>query len=153
MQMQRFSILLLAIFLIAGCSKEQVDGQSENGSTTTTTDGNAQMPKQDISDKTLTGIDGHISLYIDKLATAKNNYEAQGSDETKANLVNAYIAFGDYMTYESPVSPRKGKYRRALLEYRHALELDPDNEKVLTEIKQIEDIYASMGRPIPEDEL
>jgi hypothetical protein len=56
------------------------------------------------------------------------------------------------MTYESPVSPRQGKYHRALIEYRHATQLDPHNQKALKEIQQIEDIYRSMGRPIPRDD-
>ena len=53
--------------------------------------------------------------------------------------------------YEAHVKEKRcpAKVCRALIEYRHALELDPDNEKAQIEIAQIEDIYRSMNRPIP----
>ena len=48
----------------------------------------------------------------------------------------------------------KVKYRAALDDYRKALEADPKNEDAIKNKKMIEDIYTSMGRPIPgaEDE-
>jgi hypothetical protein len=43
----------------------------------------------------------------------------------------------------------KVKYRAALDDYRKALEADPKNEDAAKNKKMIEDIYTSMGRPIP----
>ena len=45
--------------------------------------------------------------------------------------------------------PPKKKYRPALRRYRRVLELDPSNKEAAANKKQIEDIYESMGMPIP----
>ena len=146
--MHRLSLLLVALLLTTACGNKNEEPQMQD-------DAGAQMeqsdaPQQDISNEALTEIDPQIQMYIGKVNEARQAYDENPDAKTKEALENAYIAFGDYMTYESPVSPRKGKYRRALVEYRHALALDPDNEKVKREIQQIEEIYRSMGRPIPQ---
>ncbi len=49
----------------------------------------------------------------------------------------------------SPLLGAKVKYPRALRLYREALKLDPNNKEAKANKKMIEDIYRSMGRPIP----
>lgn len=46
--------------------------------------------------------------------------------------------------------PPKQKYSGALHLYREALTYDPKNKEALDNKKMIEDIYKSMGRPIPK---
>ncbi|HYG79585.1 MAG TPA: hypothetical protein VD861_04315, partial [Pyrinomonadaceae bacterium] len=41
-------------------------------------------------------------------------------------------------------------YKFALRDFRRALKYDPANREALAKKQQIEDIYKSMGRPIPE---
>ncbi len=150
--MNKLTILACAVALsAAGCDttnkqaaeQAQQQGMPQSGVS-------AQPPaKQDISTEALAKIDPEVTSYDAAVQKAKTAYDAAQNAATKAALLDAYIRFADYMTYESPVSPRQGKYHRALVEYRHALVLDAGNEKVLKEIAQIEDIYRSMGRPIP----
>ncbi|MBK7159329.1 MAG: hypothetical protein IPH77_12425 [Ignavibacteria bacterium] len=45
--------------------------------------------------------------------------------------------------------PPKEKYKPALQRYRRILELDPCNKEAAANKKQIEEIYQSMGKPIP----
>jgi hypothetical protein len=45
--------------------------------------------------------------------------------------------------------PSKKKYRPALARYRRVLELDPSNKEAKENKEQIEEIYESMGMPIP----
>jgi hypothetical protein len=106
---------------------------------------------QNITLPALEKIDPAIARYSDAVAAARRAHTARPTEATKAALLKSLMAFGDYLQYDSPVSPRQGKYRRALLEYRRALLLDPQNAKVKREIAQITDIYASMNRPIPSD--
>lgn len=47
------------------------------------------------------------------------------------------------------LAPRE-KYPKSLGMFRDALEIDPNNALAKDSIKLIEDIYASMGRPVPE---
>jgi hypothetical protein len=140
-----FSLTLLLV--VVSCSNRQDDDSA--GQTDAMTQNGTE---RDISTATLVGIDPEIQRYDDVVRDARMQYEQEAGDDQRQALLHAYVEFGDYMQYESPVSPRQGKYHRALVEYRHALALDPTNEKVLGEIAQIEDIYRSMGRPIPGEE-
>ena len=148
--MNKLLFLLSFALILNACGNKEAETESTDDPHQMTQQAPAPA-KQDITDETLIEIDPQIQLFVDKVGEIKAKYDENQNDESKAALVKAYIAFGDYMTYESPVSPRKGKYRRALTEYRHALALDPGNEKVQSEIQQIEEIYRSMGRPIPSD--
>jgi tetratricopeptide (TPR) repeat protein len=49
-----------------------------------------------------------------------------------------------------PAVPPREKYPQALKMFREALQLDPNNALAKDGIKLIEDIYKSMGRPVPE---
>lgn len=137
-------ILLSTVFLLSACGQKQdtpPDKSAEQPSAVAT----QAAPARDISTAALVKIDEDIQKYSDAVDAAKSKGD-------KVKLLQAYVAFGDYMQYESSVSPREGKYHRALIEYRNAMELDPGNQKIVSEITQIEDIYRSMGRPIPGQE-
>ncbi len=47
------------------------------------------------------------------------------------------------------LAPRE-KYPQALVMFRDALQIDPNNALAKDSITLIEDIYTSMGRPVPE---
>lgn len=108
--------------------------------------------KRDVSIPTMVKLDPEIQKYDDDVRSARKKYEASQSPAAMKKLAEVLIAFGDYMTYESPVSPRQGKYHLALVQYYAALKLDPENTKAKSEIEQIESIYRDMGRPVPSVE-
>lgn len=148
--MNKTLVFLFTAALLAACQpkpSEETTGQAKPAA-----GAEQAAPKRDVSTATLVKIDEDIQPFADAVDAAKKSYDSDTSPANKEKLLNAYVAFGDYMQYESGVSPRQGKYHRALIEYRHALELSPGNEKILGEIAQIEDIYRSMNRPIPGEE-
>lgn len=148
--MNKTLLFLFAAALLTACQpkpSEETTGQPQPAA-----GAEQAAPKRDVSTATLVKIDEDIQPFADAVDAAKKSYDSDENPANKEKLLNAYVAFGDYMQYESGVSPRQGKYHRALIEYRHALELSPGNEKILGEIAQIEDIYRSMGRPIPGEE-
>lgn len=49
-----------------------------------------------------------------------------------------------------PALPPKEKYPTALGMFRDALKIDPDNALAQQSITLIEDVYRSMGRPVPQ---
>ncbi|MDZ4800588.1 MAG: hypothetical protein SGI92_20720 [Bryobacteraceae bacterium] len=71
------------------------------------------------------------------------------SPEVKKALVDAYLGKGDTLMND-PALPPRTKYPGALKAYRTVLTYDAANAKAKTSIKTIEDIYKSMGRPIPQ---
>lgn len=71
----------------------------------------------------------------------------------KKALAAAYADRG-YARMTDDAAGARVKYRAALEDFRRSLELDPANAKSLENKKMIEDIYRSMGRPVPgEDPL
>jgi tetratricopeptide (TPR) repeat protein len=68
----------------------------------------------------------------------------------KKELAAAYADRGFAQMNDPGASPRV-KYRAALKDYRQALKLDPNNGKAKFNAKLIEDIYRSMGRPVPTE--
>jgi tetratricopeptide (TPR) repeat protein len=67
----------------------------------------------------------------------------------KKSLIGAYMAKGDFFMFKAQVPPFR-KYPEALRSYRKVTEMDPANAKAKENIKTIEDIYKSMGRPVPQ---
>ena len=77
-------------------------------------------------------------------------YKAKPKDaKLKKSLAEAYYKAGHTAEYSEKLGPRV-KYRDALKNYRLALSVDPTHVEAAKEKKQIEDIYKSMGRPVPK---
>jgi hypothetical protein len=71
------------------------------------------------------------------------------SAEAKKAFVDAYLGKGDSMMYNEALPPRV-KYPGALKAYRSVLTYDAANAKAKQNIATIENIYKSMGRPVPQ---
>ena len=67
----------------------------------------------------------------------------------KTALVEANMALADFNMFNEQLPPFR-KYPAALRAYRQVLTYDKANKKASTNIKTIEDIYKSMGRPVPQ---
>ena len=81
---------------------------------------------------------------------AKQALDASPQDEnTKAAYVEATVKLAT-ATMMAPELDKKVKYKDALRLYREALKFDPANKVAKSNSKMIEDIYLSLGRPIPQ---
>ncbi len=80
---------------------------------------------------------------------ADAKFRKTGAAGDKAECIEKQMAAANYLMFEADLPP-KDKYKPALQRYRRVLELDPKNDEAITNKKQIEDIYISMGKPIPE---
>jgi tetratricopeptide (TPR) repeat protein len=75
---------------------------------------------------------------------------ADANDPVAADLLLAtHMTYALHLTYGS-LTDMRTRMPEALRHYRRVLELDPGNERAKAEIKQIEDIYISLNRDIPE---
>lgn len=79
-----------------------------------------------------------------KEAAAEAKRPSAGAAEKK-EAAAAYLERGN--VYYSAGNPRLYKY--ALADFREALRYDAANKEAEEKIEQIEDIYRSMGRPVP----
>lgn len=77
-------------------------------------------------------------------------YTKDKSEANKKQLIEKHLAAGNYLMFKANLHPKK-KYAPALRHYRRVLELDPANDEAKTNKEQIEMIYESMGRPVPQD--
>jgi hypothetical protein len=153
-------ILLIAAALFSGCSKmeekklNQTDTKTNpNNMQSPHTQGNNQQQDGQMSgDKTDMAPETATDEKADKLMKEANDFEdiykKSSSKENKTALVDKHMAAGVYLMYQANLNPKK-KYGPALKHFKRVLELDPSNKEAMNNKMQIEDIYNSMGRPIP----
>ncbi len=79
---------------------------------------------------------------------AEAKFMSSKSDADKKDYITKQMSAANYLMFEANLSPKK-KYKPALQRYNKVLALDPKNAEALENKKQIEDIYQSMGMPIP----
>lgn len=152
-------VILFAALLFAGCSKMEEKKQNQTDNTKQPPPSNMQNPHGNMqqqnqqNDKTDMAPDDAVDAKADQLVKDADNFESvykkSGTDENKKTLIDKHMAAGKYLMYEANLSPKK-KYGPALKQFRRVLELDPKNQEAMNNKLQIEDIYTSMGRPIPE---
>jgi tetratricopeptide (TPR) repeat protein len=89
-----------------------------------------------------------IAAAIKKL---EKDFKAKPKDaKLKKQVAEAHYKAGMALEYsKAGISPR-ARYRGALKHYNTTLKLQPDHKEAAKEKKQIEDIYTSMGMPIPK---
>ncbi len=85
-----------------------------------------------------------------ELVELEKAYEKNTGDEaTKKKLIQATYELGRKIEYDNSLPPFV-KYRQALKLFRRTLELDANHKEALAEKEQIESIYRSMNKPIPQ---
>ena len=88
--------------------------------------------------------------YAEAMKTLEAELKAKPKDPAimKA-LADASFAQGTRLMNDEKLPPGR-KYPASLRAFRQAAALDPSNRKAAENVKMIEGIYKSMGRPIPE---
>jgi tetratricopeptide (TPR) repeat protein len=149
----KLSIFIVASILFAACTKE-VPKELLNKEKSLQ---QQQMPNDSIH-RNLTKNQGDTSKSggdskADELMKAADDAEAQynktKSEADKKTCIQRQMAAANYLMFDANLSPKK-KYRPALQRYRKVLELDPSNKEAKENKQQIEDIYKSMGMPVPD---
>lgn len=91
------------------------------------------------------------SAPLSKTPKLDENIAAALKKGDKKAIADAYAKRGTFRMYDDKAGTRI-KYRAALDDYRKALKADPANPEATKNKKTIEDVYRSMGRPIPGEE-
>ena len=82
---------------------------------------------------------------------ADAKYQKTKSEADKKDAVDKQMAAANFLMFKADSFTPKKKYRPALKRYNRVLEIDPANKEAAANKKQLEDIYTSMGMPIPND--
>ena len=156
----RISILALAGVILSACTKqvpkEMLNQKPQQNQQQQQVDKN-KMPDDSIH-KNLGNNSGDTKssetgdTKADEMTKAADDAEAKffktKSEADKKDYITKQMGAANYLMFEANLSPKK-KYKPALARYNKVLEIDPKNTEAMTNKKQIEDIYQSMGMPIP----
>jgi tetratricopeptide (TPR) repeat protein len=154
------ALLLIMAFFLTSCTKnvppELVDKNKKTPITT------GEMPNDSIhrniqpkgQNQNQTNTDDgkgdeKADKYMKDADDADSKYEKSKSEADKKDAIVKQLGAANYLMFEANLSPKK-KYKPALKRYRRVLELDPSNKEAKDNKQQIEDIYQSMGMPIPD---
>jgi len=156
--MKKLILLSVSALLIAGCSKMEEKKNVSDNKTMPPVQQNmpnphGNMPPDQMNQGNMDAAhDSAVDPKADELSKGaydfENNYKKDNG--VKKELIAKHLAAGNYLMFEANLSPKK-KYRPALKHYKRVLELDSENAEAQRNKKQIEEIYESMGRPIPND--
>ncbi len=159
---------LLFVFLFAfglvSCTKEVPPELLSNKQKEQTNNGQPEMPddsihrnlkpKDSFHGGSTTGgeneedLDEDALKYTKEADEADSKYQKSKSEEDKKACIFAQLKAANFLMFEADLPPRE-KYKPALQRYRRVLELDPKNQEAMANKTEIEDIYKSMGKPIP----
>ncbi len=88
--------------------------------------------------------------FDEAIALLEPAHKAKPSDAAvKSTLVEALMGSADGYMYNEQLPPFR-KYPNALRLYRRVVEIDKSNQKAKDNVAMIEQIYKSMGRPVPQ---
>lgn len=149
-----------SVFILSSCTKEVPKELLEQNKQQPNQMSNQNMPDDSIhrnlmstDDKvtdagTESGDDLAVTL-TNEADAADAKYEKTKSDADKKLCIEKQMEAANYLMFQADLPPKK-KYRPALKRYRRVLQLDPGNNEAAANKKQIEDIYQSMGMPVPD---
>lgn len=123
-------------------SNSKTENNSEKSSEKTDEGNKEKMNKEESNDEKAQEL---VKIADEALA----NYSSGKAGDNSAEIVSTVMNTANYLMFDSSLPPRQ-KYKPALKYYNKVLEIDPKNAEALKNKKQIEDIYESMGMPIPK---
>lgn len=162
----KIMVVVFSLFLLSSCTKDvpkellqDQNSKKQNQQQSNQQQSNQQMPDDSIhrnlgrnqnnnEDKSDVKGDAKAEQMIKEADDAEVKYERSKSESDKKTCITKQLSAANYLMFEANLSPKK-KYRTALQRYRRVLELDPGNKEAAENKKQIEDIYQSMGMPVP----
>ncbi len=94
--------------------------------------------------------DAEVKKLQEETLKLEKQLQAKPKDaRLKLRVAEQNYVTGNKMMLSGKLMPRV-KYSGALKYFRRTLALDPGHKKAAAEKKTIEDIYRSMGRPVPQ---
>lgn len=133
------TVFLFVIMMMSACSDAGSQNQAQSAELRPVPEGPLVVQVQFLVDE---------DRYEEALAKLR---EEDGSNpEIMAMLRDTHLHYGTWLMYHAEMIHMTERMPMALSHFRRVLELDPQNRQAQANIRQIEDIYRSMNREIPQ---
>ncbi len=138
-------LILLSFFVFQACAESSEDNANYEQTTEQTRE-LAPLPDGSVTEQVQFLVD--LDRYEEALEILRN--EDQDDDEIQVITRDTHLHYGNWLMYHAETIQMNERMPMALAHFRRVLELDPQNSQARANIQQIEDIYQSMGREIPQ---
>jgi hypothetical protein len=144
--MNRYLFMMMAgaLLLFAGCASDNSD------------DANASAQEQEMSQEPVPEgpVLEQVQFLVDnnrfEEALEKLKAEDTSEPQIRTALRDTHFLYGEWLMYHADSVQMNVRMPTALRHFRRVVEMEPDNEAAQANIQQIESVYRSMDRPIPE---
>lgn len=151
----RYIIALMLVFtasvMLTSCDKMQETNNENQDSNVTPETSSDKLEEKNPHEMNSEG-DAQADRLMKEADVEYTAYKETPNDDTKSAAVKKSMDAAMYLMYDAQLPPRD-KYKPALKYFRIVLKLDPANEEAKINKEKIEEIYESMGKPIPETEI
>jgi tetratricopeptide (TPR) repeat protein len=149
--MRVFGVLPIAVALLflAGCDKPVDPADAKGEPPVPASTAAAPEDTSTVAREVVAKTKDELADLEGKLSAAKAEFEKAPEDNAiKAKFVDLSLQLAYDAMMSEELSARE-KYPKALALYREVLKVEPENKEASDWKTQIEDIYRSMGRPVP----
>lgn len=144
--MNRYLFMMMAgaLLLFAGCASDNSD------------DAKASAQEQEMSQEPVPEgpVLEQVQFLVDnnrfEEALEKLKAEDTSEPQIRTALRDTHFLYGEWLMYHADSVQMNVRMPTALRHFRRVVEMEPDNEAAQANIQQIESVYRSMDRPIPE---
>jgi len=145
--------LILKILIVVAVVVALTACGSETPATETTQVEATPAPVEYPADFDTFSLQQKVEFYVENDLYTEALDALRGQDESDQQIrelkIAAHMTYGLYLTYGS-LTDMRTRMPEALRHYRKVVELDPENAQAKAEIEQIEGIYRSLNREIPQ---
>lgn len=137
--------VLAGLLLFSGCASDgsetaaEASGQLQETSQEPVPEGTVMEQVQFLVDK-------------NRFEEALEMLKAEDTSESQIRVAlrDTHFLYAEWLMYHADSVEMNVRMPTALRHFRRVLEIEPDNEAAKANIQQIESVYRSMDRPIPE---
>ncbi|MFW6348119.1 MAG: hypothetical protein ACOC2C_05875 [Cyclonatronaceae bacterium] len=138
------AVLFSGTLLLSSCASEEAGSAESAGET-------EQADEQPVPDGPVLE---QVQFLVDNnrfdQALEKLKAEDTSEAEIRTALRDTHFLYGEWLMYHADSVAMNERMPKALRHFRRVVEMEPQNEAAQANIQQIESVYRSMDRPIPE---
>ena len=138
------AVLTSGTFFMNGCASDDAESASSAGEAGQTSE--QPVPEGPVLEQVQFLVDNNrFDQALERLKA-----EDTSEPEIRTALRDTHFLYGEWLMYHADSVAMNVRMPKALRHFRRVVEMEPQNEAAQANIQQIESVYRSMDRPIPE---